>query len=206
MNNFIFDLEVINDLNILNFKEKIYFEKYNEAKIILDKVKDINIKGENGETFLHIMCNLQNVVDIDIHLFEYILQKGANVNIQNEYGETPLIYAHSNLKTLSLLLKVKDINLNIKNNNGKDVLMLTSDYFSNIECLKLLLNDWRLEIDPSYSYIPCRKYVKNEILRRRNILWKLFYIARKEGSMLGSLPKEIFNDILNICFKKLIKF
>ncbi len=78
---------------------------------MLDSGVSINSQSNNGETFLHRIMMYSNQINSnstgnnnnnndddpssmeeDISLVEYLLDKGANMNVLNRHGETPLHY------------------------------------------------------------------------------------------------------------------
>jgi serine/threonine-protein phosphatase 6 regulatory ankyrin repeat subunit B len=81
-----------------------------------DKI-DVNIKTKNGYTAL-ICASYCGYIKI----VKELLNQGIDVNIQNNYGWTALIYASykGHLDIVKELLKKDEINLNLKDNDGKD--------------------------------------------------------------------------------------
>ena len=103
--------------------------------LINDKRCNVNKKNSNGETALFIA--IKTFANVAIMLID---NKRVNVNIQsNMTGDTPLHVAvlkymfpngnikdeqQNRLKVIQKLLSRSDLNLNIKNNNGKTALNL----------------------------------------------------------------------------------
>jgi ankyrin repeat protein len=71
---------------------------------------------------------------------KYYLKRGANVNIQDRRGWTPLMYAIMcrQQKIVALLLKESNIDIGIKNNDGENALHIASR-FSSSKILKKIL-------------------------------------------------------------------
>jgi len=83
---------------------------------------DVNVQDTNGNTALHLACSL-----VDQDLVDTLLLKGANPNAKNSTGDTALHIA-CRLKAVTLcktLLKNKNTNPSIKNNNGQAANQLT---------------------------------------------------------------------------------
>jgi ankyrin repeat protein len=93
---------------------------------------DGNIKDNYGYTVLHYACKKINNLPLDVfqHLIETL---GCDVNEQDKYNDTPI---HSALDRfdpnkggdtdlLTYLINQKDVNLNIKNEKGRNLLHTT---------------------------------------------------------------------------------
>jgi ankyrin repeat protein len=91
----------------------------------------------DGITPLHVVCMC---ITANIDCFTELLRIGANVNIQDSKGRTPLGYAviRSNLSICEELLKLQS-DLNIQDNNGYTVIHIAS-MFNNINCMKIILS------------------------------------------------------------------
>ena len=76
----------------------------------------------------------------DIQLVKNYINSGYDLNIQDNYSDTPLIYAaiNNNCKIVELLLNA-GADPNKKNNNGGTAL-IRATYYNNVEVVKLLLN------------------------------------------------------------------
>jgi ankyrin repeat protein len=93
-------------------------------KILKENPKyNINYKYSNrfGRTLLHIAVIKQRIDVVD-----YLVQKGADVNTKDYFGDSPLhsIIGKNNYKIKEILLKRNDININIQNKLGQTPLML----------------------------------------------------------------------------------
>lgn len=95
------------------------------VKLLLDtKRADIDIQDFDGDTALSAAASNGHE---DIFIFSLLLKYGANVNIQNKYGNTALIWAAINCQSdiISLLLK-NGANADIKNKKGSTALFFAT--------------------------------------------------------------------------------
>ncbi len=108
-------------------KEQFKHEQFNEKEGELreDQVNFYDIITEEGNSFLHI-ATIDNLPE----LIQYFADKGANLNIQNINGDTPLhIAAREDFgKCIQILLKGKAA-LDIPNNRNE----IAYDYFDNMK-------------------------------------------------------------------------
>ena len=112
-----------NDLQIFN-------------KLILIK-ENLNIVDLNGDVALHYACEKYTKFDY----VEMLIKNGADVNIANKIGETPLMVAchHQNLQMITLLLK-NGAKVNAFDFKGQTALMLATLHgFWRFPVIKLLL-------------------------------------------------------------------
>jgi len=107
---------------------------------------EINKQNDKGWTALHIVC--RNANDYDLEVARWLLLNGANVNLCNNEGFSPLLMScrHSNKgsnnETVKLLLEC-GANVDLCENNGWNPLLAScrnSNIDSNNETVKLLLN------------------------------------------------------------------
>jgi len=104
--------DIINSKNERGFTPLIlacYRGNTEVAKYLIDNVKDLNYLSQEG-TALSSLC-----INYNKELVEKILAKNADPNIQDSFGNTPLLWAvkRNNLELVSILLKNKaDINMN----------------------------------------------------------------------------------------------
>jgi E3 ubiquitin-protein ligase mind-bomb len=82
---------------------------------------DVNLKNNNNVIALHYACFWKNM---PIELFTKILEKSADVNAQGENGDTALHWAirQENRTAVEELLKCKDVDVNLKNNDDRTAL------------------------------------------------------------------------------------
>lgn len=103
--------EILNSVNQMGFTPLIlacYRGNVEVAKYLINNTKDLNYNSPEG-TALSSLC-----INYNKELVEKILAKGADPNIQDSHGNTPLLWAvkRNNLELVSLLLKNKaDINM-----------------------------------------------------------------------------------------------
>jgi ankyrin repeat protein len=93
-------------------------------------------------------------IDFDINIIKLLIEADANVDIQNNNGDTALVWAvvKHNIEIIKLLLEA-GANVNLQYNKGETVLMIAVNMNHNfntpnfnIDIIKLLL-DARAEID-----------------------------------------------------------
>ena len=85
-----------------------------------------------------------------VELVQELLQKGANLNAKDDYGNTPLMLATviRNEKIVRELLSQEGIEVNVKNNDGSTALTLAVNG-RNIEIARLITS----HIDPSGNIV-----------------------------------------------------
>lgn len=92
-----------------------------EVKKILknEDPNDVSQKGDFQQTPLHRACTLSN-----IEIVKLLLRRKADVNAQDRNGWTPLHCAakECQLAICQLLLTIKDIDVNVMNNDGNSFL------------------------------------------------------------------------------------
>lgn len=94
------------------------------ARILLDKGADINLaSGPQENAPLHFAVS-QRPSDLTILLIE----RGANMNVKNKDGETPLLYAMHRGTTSSQVLAEKGADVNASNLGGVTPLMAAAVY------------------------------------------------------------------------------
>ena len=99
--------------------------KNNENELREDQVNFYDIITEEGNSFLHI-ATMENLPE----LVKYFTDKGANLNIQNLNGDTPLhIAAREKFELCTRILLNGKAALDIPNNNNQ----IAFDYFDNMQ-------------------------------------------------------------------------
>jgi uncharacterized protein len=114
------------DKNLVNIKDKlertllmesVIFKKEAIARLLISSGVDINAKEAKGWTALHfaVQSFLPDIIQL-------LIEKGANVNIQDNYGNTPLLNAlgifDGTHKDVILLLIQAGADKDLKNNSG----------------------------------------------------------------------------------------
>lgn len=205
-------------------------------RIDSDTTLDINSKTKTGDTALHIACNLQekeiveillknDEIEINAQDFEneftpliyavnlsnfdivnILLENGANVNLQDGFGNTVVHYSviEDNIKILSRLVEF-DPNLNLWNTDGKTPLhqaFSSSDKNLNT-IINLLINKTNLNIQDNDGntclHLICRenmwKDFKSEIVKKKlNILLK-----NKEGiRVIDYINKKDIDEFIEL--------
>lgn len=110
------DPNIINQTNENSFSPLIlacYRSNIEVAKFLIDNVKDVNYKSEEGTALAGL------AVKYNKELVEYLLKKNADPNIADSTGATPLFWAvkFGNKELVELLLKYK-ADQSIKDSQG----------------------------------------------------------------------------------------
>jgi ankyrin repeat protein len=91
----------------------------------------VNLKDKYGFTLLHKVCEKVNYFPLDT--FKLLIEtRGCDVNVKNNFGDTPLHNAIRNfnpnkggdIKALAYLIDQKNVNLNVKVQKGLNLLHL----------------------------------------------------------------------------------
>lgn len=117
-----------------NIKEK--------EKIDMD-IKDIDKQNEKGETKLLIA-----VVENDIETAKSLIDKGADVNIQDFKSDSAYLYAGAEGRTeiLEYMLQYSYIDVSVVNRFGGNTLIPAAEK-GHLKNVKLLVSDDRIDID-----------------------------------------------------------
>jgi len=115
------------------------------VNILLDKNIDLdNQENEYGLSALH-QCIINNNIDITSKLID----SGANINLQDLQGNSPLIYSidEDNMELTSLLIKNNNINFNLTNIKGETALhIILKNKFNNTNLIKKFIKYTDLNI------------------------------------------------------------
>lgn len=210
---------------------------YEITKMIIECINNINAKCHTGENALHFSCSLQLYdisdllikynIDINVHdyneeitplhycvilnnakLVKLLLDNGANLNLQDVYGNTSLHYSiiENNVEIFNMLLNhgKNNINLNLWNIDGeiplhkailreeiqyvdklveKSNLNIQDKYGNSCLCLLIKFDLWK-------NYIDILKYKKLNV-----------FLKNKTGEYVFSLiqekDKNMFFDMLS---------
>lgn len=112
----------------------VYYDDIECTKLLLELGCDVNIQNNFSWTALLYAIEADSVESVKL-----LLKAGANVNTGDCMGKTPIMYAfeygeHENVK---MLLNESDIDLSIKDNEGKHTIMYAFTC-PNPDCIKLL--------------------------------------------------------------------
>lgn len=90
-------------------------KNYNEI-LRLIKYSDVNVTTNNGFSPLHVAARFNYFEILDL-----LIKEGANVNLKNSYGWTPLMVAceHDNLKFVREICKISNLDINHQSSVGK---------------------------------------------------------------------------------------
>jgi ankyrin repeat protein len=189
------------------------------VRLVLNKMKNPNVKSKSGITALHmaiiyqytdiakILINNQNVI-IDIAdddnkltplhyatgfnnhvIVESLLERDADINIQDIHGNTPIVYAvkEDHKQSFDILIKHSP-NINTWNNEGKFALHEAFDKGEDIEFyIKHLLEDTNLSHQDSYGNTILHYLIANN-------LWK-DYIKVLERKKLNIFASNADSDM-----------
>ncbi|MBI1761137.1 MAG: ankyrin repeat domain-containing protein [Acidobacteria bacterium] len=104
-----------------------------ESKSLTRKGENLNAKDENGWAPLH-----EAVLNGDAASVRYLLKKGADPNVSNRAGLTPLMLAVGDPEKLALLLE-SGAKVNAVSAEGKSALLLAAAQKRALPAVKLLL-------------------------------------------------------------------
>jgi ankyrin repeat protein len=99
----------------------------------------------------------------NIKAIKYLLDNNLiDINIQNEYNNTPLIFVsyYNKIEILKLLLSYKDVNINYQT-KFKDTALILVSCWNKIEIVKLLLNHPDINIFLKNEYGKIALYYAN---------------------------------------------
>lgn len=134
-------LDLFEDM-LSNNINKLYSIK--ELNVIFNTSFNENIKL----SMLQYIASYSKYIKNSHYLINKFIKAGADINLQNKYGYTALMYCASNSnntsteKTVELLIKL-GANVNLQDNIGCSALMLASkysNYTSSIKTIKILIN------------------------------------------------------------------
>ena len=123
---------------------------YDMVKFLVEKGADVNAKthSEHSSVETPLLLSLDNKhPDYRYYYYknenssaaEFLINNGADINVTNEDGETPLMYASKlhNIKVVELLIQ-KNADINAFNNYGNTALIYG---INNLETVKLLVEN-----------------------------------------------------------------
>ena len=149
---------LISSTEVNEFSDAVVYGDFEKVKkMIYNNPNIINSKDKYGFSALHnVMCEEQ------FEIVKYLINKGADVNIQNDQGIAP-IHLACYVKNVELLIKA-GANINMKDKEGNTPLsILTAEGEESIEVIRyLLLKGADRNIKNNYGEIPL------DIARKRN--------------------------------------
>ncbi|WP_347292251.1 ankyrin repeat domain-containing protein, partial [uncultured Brachyspira sp.] len=119
---------------------------YDMVKFLVEKGADVNAKThfEYSSVVTPLLLSLdyehiESRYDENSSVAEYLINNGADINVTNEDGETPLMYASKvhNIKVIELLIQ-KGADINAFDNYGNTALIYG---VNNLETVKLLVEN-----------------------------------------------------------------
>ena len=127
----------------------LHFKNFNVNEII----PNFYMGGQNRENaIIHKICHPRFFGCFEIDFLEkLILNPKLDVNVQNNLGMTPLMFA-TEMRIVKLLLKRTDLNVNLTNQDGKTALILACQHYNGEEKVKALLERKDLEINYQNNY------------------------------------------------------
>jgi ankyrin repeat protein len=112
------EINIRNEFGQSLLHEAIAYKQKEIALDLLNKLIDINIQDNSGQTVLHFI----SFHDKESNVAEKIIENGGNLGIVDQYGNTPLWYAVFNARgkyDLVELFMKKGANPALKNNAGR---------------------------------------------------------------------------------------
>jgi hypothetical protein len=115
---------------------------FNLMYLLGQKMFNVNINDKSRYTLLHAACNNINALPLDV--FKVLIEThGGDVNVQDKGNNTPLRFAccafdpnkGGDIPVLTYLISQKDVNLNIKDQMGYNLLHLncTNNFSVSVE-------------------------------------------------------------------------
>lgn len=164
--------------------------------ILEKKLVDVNdqVKDDMGDYLLHIACYFNKNIDI----CKKLLEKGANINVKNNNGVTPIMYAiqMNNSKIFEYLVVYPTINVNIIDTHGGTILhyMIRYTTYNMIEYALKNVVGLNLEIKHYVEGTALQYAVKMELIKIIELLIKFNAdINVRDGEYKSLLMKTIIN-------------
>lgn len=116
-----------NDIDYVNYRFNCFIRNMKnitprEISIFLDNGANVNLQLELTKFTFLICLSIEEECNEYIEAMDYLIQCGANVNLQSHYGWTALHYAakYNNIRTVKLLLKY-GVNINLRTYTKKRI-------------------------------------------------------------------------------------
>ena len=161
-----------NDGKILLFYV-IKYNYYDLLKKMLDKkyigISLIHLKDKNKSYPIHYAVLFNNE-----RILQLLLDNDDNINIKDNIGYTPLMYAikNKNYAIIKLLTKNPNLNINVINNDGECALHIACNYDQE-SIVNLLLENKNIDINIQDVYNKATALMFSVVLNNFNITYKL---------------------------------
>ena len=110
--------ELINaDLN--TFQNNLSKCSLIEFETLITNSPDLNMQNIYGYSCLHILCMINASLSKPVEKINMLINAGANVNIKNKYGETPLHTAYQ--FSIKNICEIHFLRIQLLIDNGSDV-------------------------------------------------------------------------------------
>ncbi|KAH0785013.1 ankyrin [Histomonas meleagridis] len=143
--------KLTDELMFFALYEAIYWQEEKFLQFLIDKYHaKLNMISDENETLLKAAAK-----DGNNEMCERILESGVNINHQDIYGYTALMYAVDAGKTETVKFLIeKGANLNLQNAEGNTAVMLACKSEENIDIIKMLFeNDADFNIVNKYGKV-----------------------------------------------------
>lgn len=119
--------------------QAVMHAKYKNVEALLRKGHSIDEKDEDGNSPFHVMIRDSFGKDEQVEIAKFLIQHGANVNIKNSTGLTPIYFAIATLnkKLIKHLIK-NGANINHIDNYGRTPLHIAADTYK--ELVEIIIN------------------------------------------------------------------
>lgn len=127
-------------------------KNFSSAMIIyfIDKIEDLEYEYCGKNRFIHYLCNINSCIDRNNSIsVKYLIEKGVELNCQNEELYTPIHYICRDYPNLLKMLFDRNVNFNLENKHGNVPLFLldyplffaySHDFSNHCEICKLLID------------------------------------------------------------------
>lgn len=207
-------LKIINNLNNLF---QILFENMFEKTLLMDVIdsnsldlvkksleehpEELNKVNDRGYTSLMYAIYRRK----NYSILEYLVKKGADVNIQDKYGKTALMYAltahtpYSYSSGVINLLINNGANIYLKDNNSG---MNALDYCTNIDIFKFLIKrkdvyTYNITLFNNYEKLKVYSEIKDQL---DSEIIELYKCSRDHKSYISKLNNDILSIIENYIY------
>ena len=188
------------------------------VKKLLDKGADVNLQNKDGETALMMTCRTFECDECDkcdendcnkchtnfVEIAQKLLDKGADVNLQSNEGETALMISVTSYrckKELVHKLLDKGADVNLQDKNGKTALM---NVHEDVEIVKKLLDKGA---DPTLKDKNGFSALSNAIFFYSKEILEIYIAYYLSKNLIKDLNEILYRyRIENTEYKKLLEF